>query len=255
MNNISKEYLLGLLQSGRRLDGRKLDEYRNIDIEYNVSKNAEGSARVKLGNTEVIVGVKLEVGEPYPDMPDEGTIIVNAELLPLSNPEFESGPPNSQSIELARVVDRGIRESKALDFKKLCIKAGEKIWMVLIDIYSINDEGNLQDAASLAAMAALLQAKMPKYDGEKVDYKEHSGKLPIARKTVECTVMKIGEHFIVDPVKEEEAFVDARLTVAVMDDDNVCAMQKGGEKALSIEDAEKMIEIAIEKTKELRKKL
>ena len=255
MNNISKEYLLGLLQSGRRLDGRKLDEYRNIDIEYNVSKNAEGSARVKLGNTEVIVGVKLEVGEPYPDMPDEGTIIVNAELLPLSNPEFESGPPNSQSIELARVVDRGIRESKALDFKKLCIKAGEKIWMVLIDIYSINDEGNLQDAASLAAMAALLQAKMPKYDGEKVDYKEHSGKLPIARKTVECTVMKIGEHFIVDPVKEEEAFVDARLTVAVMDDNNVCAMQKGGEKALSIEDAEKMIEIAIEKTKELRKKL
>lgn len=255
MNNISKEYLLGLLQNGRRLDGRKLDEYRNIDIEYNVSKNAEGSARVRMGNTEVIVGVKLETGEPYPEMPDEGTIIVNAELLPLSNPDFESGPPNSQSIELARVVDRGIRESKALDFKKLCITAGEKIWMVLIDIYSINDEGNLQDAASLAAMAALMQAKFPKFDGEKIDYNEHSGKLPIANKTVECTVMKIGEHFIVDPVKEEEAFVDARLTVAVMDDNNVCAMQKGGEKALSIEDAEKMIEIAIEKTRELRKKL
>ena len=70
MNNISKEYLLSLLQSGRRLDGRKLNEYRDIKIELNVSKNAEGSARVKLGNSEVIVGVKLEVGTPFPDMPD-----------------------------------------------------------------------------------------------------------------------------------------------------------------------------------------
>lgn len=255
MNNVSKEYLLSLLQSGRRLDGRKLNEYRDIKIELNVSKNAEGSARVKLGNSEVIVGVKLEVGTPFPDMPDEGSIIVTAELLPFSNPEFESGPPNSQSIELARVVDRGIRESKALDFKKLCIVEGEKVWLVLIDIYTINDEGNLQDAAALAAMAALMQAKIPKYDGNKVDYHEHSGNLPLTRKPLECTVMKIGEYFIVDPVKEEEAFVDARLTVAVIEDGNVCAMQKGGEKALSIEDAEKMIEIAIEKTNEMRKKL
>ena len=255
MNNISKEYLLSLLQSGKRIDGRKLDEYRDVEIELNVSKNAEGSARVKLGNTEVIVGVKLEVGTPFPDMPDEGSIIVNAELLPLSNPEFESGPPNPQSIELARVVDRGIRESKALDFKKLCIVEGEKVWLVLIDIYSINDEGNLQDAASLAAMAALIQAKIPKYNGEKIDYKEHTGKLPLVRRPVECTVMKIGENFIVDPIKEEEVFIDSRLTVAVMEDGNICAMQKGGEKALSIEDTEKMIEIAIEKTKELRKKL
>ena len=255
MNNISKEYLLSLLQKGLRLDGRKLDEYREVELELNVSKNAEGSARVKLGNTEVIVGVKLEVGTPFPDMPDEGSIIVNAELLPLSNPDFESGPPNSQSIELARVVDRGIRESKALDFKKLCIVEGEKVWLVLIDIYSINDEGNLQDAASLAAMAALIQAKIPKYDGNKVDYNEHSEKLPLVRKPVECTVIKIGENFIVDPIKEEEVFIDSRLTVAVIEDGNICAMQKGGEKALSIEDVEKMIEIAIEKTKELRKKL
>ena len=126
---------------------------------------------------------------------------------------------------------------------------------MLIDIYSINDEGNLQDAASLAAMAALIQAKIPKYNGEKIDYKEHTGKLPLVRRPVECTVMKIGENFIVDPIKEEEVFIDSRLTVAVMEDGNICAMQKGGEKALSIEDAEKMIEIAIEKTKELRKKL
>lgn len=255
MNNVSKEYIMNLLNSGRRLDGRKLDDYRDVKIELGVSKNAEGSARVKLGDTEVIVGVKLETGDPFPDMPDQGSIIVNAELLPLSSPNFESGPPNSQSIELARVVDRGIRESKALDFKKLCITVGEKVWLVLIDIYSINDDGNLQDAASLAAMAALMHAKFPGFDGEKIDYNKHEKPLPLVRKPVECTVVKIGEHFIVDALKEEEAVIDSRLTVAVMEDNNVCAMQKGGQKTLSSEDIEKMIEIAVKKTKELRSKL
>src|SRR3989338_4890943 len=146
-----RSHILGLLDANTRLDGRKLTEYRKpITVEYGVVKTAEGSARVKIGETDIIVGVKLEVGEPYPDTPNEGTIIVGAELLPMSNPEFEPGPPQIQAIELARVVDRAIRESKALDFKKLCIEKGEKIWMVIIVIFPINDAGNLFDAASLA---------------------------------------------------------------------------------------------------------
>ena len=142
-----RSHIISLLDANTRLDGRKFNEYRTpIEIEYGVVKTAEGSARVKIGETDVMVGVKLEVGEPYPDTPNEGTIIVGAELLPMSNPEFEPGPPGIQAIELARVVDRGIRESKALDFKKLCITPGEKIWIVIIDICPINDAGNLFDA-------------------------------------------------------------------------------------------------------------
>src|SRR3989344_3006 len=102
-----RSHIINLLNADTRLDGRKLTEYRKpIEVEHNVVKTAEGSARVKIGETEVMVGIKLEVGEPYPDTPDEGTIIVGAELLPLSNPEFELGPPGIQAIELARVVDR-----------------------------------------------------------------------------------------------------------------------------------------------------
>src|SRR3990167_1904107 len=148
-----RSHIIGLLNAGVRLDGRKLTDYRGpIEIERGIIKTAEGSARVRIGETEVMVGVKLEVGEPYPDTPGEGTIIVGAELLPMSNPEFELGPPGIQAIELARVVDRGIRESKALDFKKLCIKEGENIWMVIIDICPLNDDGNLIDAAVLATL-------------------------------------------------------------------------------------------------------
>ena len=252
-----RSHIISLLNADTRLDGRKLIEYRKpIEIEYGIVKTAEGSARVRIGETDVIVGVKMEVGEPYPDTPDEGTIIVGAELLPLSNPEFELGPPGIQAIELARVVDRGIRESKAIDFKKLCITPGEKIWMIIIDICPINDAGNLFDASSLAALAALKDAKYPKFDGEKVDYKQKTDKkLPLEKTPIAVTVIKIGDKFIVDPDIEEEKVIDARLTVSSIEDGTLCAMQKGGDFPLTIEDIDKMLDIGIEKGKELRKYL
>src|SRR3989338_4461113 len=161
MNEQLREHIIKSLSAGIRFDGRKPLEYRKVTVEYGVSKNAEGSSRVKIGETEVIAGVKLSMDKPYSDTPDDGVMSVNAELLPLSSPEFESGPPNEQSIELARVVDRGIRESKAIDTKKLCIKKNEKVWMISVDIVTINDSGNLIDASAIAALAALKDTKFP----------------------------------------------------------------------------------------------
>ncbi len=257
MVNESKKYIQSLLQKGLREDGRKLDEYRNVEVEYGVSaKSAEGSARVKIGNTEVVAGIKLEVGEPFPDKPDEGTIIVNMELLPLSSPDFESGPPGVGSIELSRVVDRGIRESKAIDFKKLCIKAGEKVWLLFIDIYPINDDGNLFDAAALAGLAALKDAKYPVYDEEteKIKYDEKTDKqVPLENMPMACTVLKIDDKFIIDPSVEEEKAADARLTAVSLENGNLCAMQKGGNKPLTPEELAQMVELSITKAKELRK--
>ncbi|MBI2148463.1 exosome complex protein Rrp42 [Candidatus Woesearchaeota archaeon] len=257
MNDITKEHLLDLFDKGFRYDGRKFDEYREISVEYGISsRSAEGSARVKIGRTEVLAGVKMEISEPYPDNPDEGTIMVNAELLPLSNPDFESGPPGIEAIELSRVVDRAIREGKALNFKKLCIKKGEKMWIVMIDIYPVNDDGNLFDAASLAAMAALKDSKFPKVQDEKVNYKETSNeKLPLERLPLSCTIYKIGSHFVVDPCIEEESAVDSRLTVGVLENGELCSLQKGGDHGLTPDDIDNMVEIAIKKTKEIRKAL
>ncbi len=254
--NESKAHLLKSLNENLRYDGRGLLDFRKIEIETGVSKSAEGSARVKLGETEVIAGVKMELGKPYPDTPDEGTIMVGAELIPLSSPDFESGPPDIKSIEIARVVDRGIRESKAIDFKKLCIKEGEKSWIVTIDIVTINDAGNLQDASYLAAMAAVKDARFPKLEGEKVNYKELTEtKLPLTKEPVEVTVLKIGDKLIVDPSTEEEKLIDARLTIAITEDGRLCALQKGGDYPLSLDEIDAMIGIAAEKTKELRSAL
>jgi len=250
-----RTHIINLANADTRLDGRKLTEYRKpIEVEYGVVKTAEGSAKVKIGDTEVVVGVKMEIGEPYPDTPDEGSIIVGAELLPLSSPDFELGPPGIQAIELARVVDRGIRESKAIDFKKLCIETGKKSWIMIIDICTLNDAGNLFDASSLAALAALKDAKFPLYENEKIDYKQKTDKkLPLEKLPIAVTVIKIGNKFLIDPDSEEEKAVDSRLTVSSIENGMLCAMQKGGEFPLTFEEINEMLEIGIQKAKELRK--
>ena len=253
--NRIKEYL----SKGKRFEGKRLlEEFRELDIELNVSKNAEGSARVKMGKTEVIVGIKMNVSEPYPDSPDKGNLMVTSELLPLSSPRFELGPPKIESIELARVIDRAIRESKFIDLEKLCIKKGEKVWTVFIDIYSINDDGNLLDAAGLGAMIALKNAKIPKYDEkkEKVIYGESSNKsLPVKNEVpLSITFHKIGDSIIIDPTREEEDVSETRVTIG-SHKGVISSMQKGNSKELSEEEMYSILDLLDKTWKNLYSKV
>lgn len=252
---MEKEHILKSLKTGVRYDGRKLLEFRTVMVEQGVSGSAEGSARVKIGETDVFVGVKMAVEKPYPDTPEKGNLMVNSELRPIANPAFEAGPPGDQSIEIARVVDRGLRESKAIKTEALCITPKEKVWSVMIDICPLNDAGNLLDAAALGAIAALKNTKYPQLlEDNTVNWEiKTDKKIPVANEPIEITVLKIGEFMLVDPSPEEEALVDARLTVAVSKDGTIHALQKGGETPLSAEEIDKMIEIAQDKSKELRK--
>ncbi|MFC1801450.1 exosome complex protein Rrp42 [Nanoarchaeota archaeon] len=257
MNKELKAHVKELLTKNKRLDNRKLDEYRDpITVEYGVAKTAEGSAKVQIGKTVVFAGVKLSIEKPYPDTPDQGGIMVNVELLPLSSPEFETGPPSIQAIELSRVIDRGIREAKAIDVKKLCIEKAEKVWTVSIDICPINDDGNLFDAAGLAALAALKDTKFPKYENNEIDYKNKSdNSLPLSKEPIPVTIVKIGDKFLVDPNHDEEKAYDARLTVSTTPDGTISALQKGGDEPLTIPEIDEMVKIALEKGKFLREKL
>lgn len=251
-----RSYIIRLLDKGKRVDGRSALEYRPIQLEYSYSKTAEGSAKVKVGDTEIIAGVKLEISKPYPDAPDMGTIMVGAELIPLSNSEYEQGPPSIEAVELARVVDRGIRESKAIDFKKLCVTPGEKAWTVVIDLVPLNSDGGLFDASALVTLAALKDTRFPTYDGKSINYKAPTEqRIQVEHEPIAVTVYKIGQYFIVDPTAEEEKEMDARLTVTSKEDGELCALQKGGDGALTEQDISRMMEIALEKAGELRKLL
>lgn len=248
MEELVKEYL----NKGKRLDGRGLKDYRPIEIKHSIVSKAEGSAFVNLGGTKVIAGVKLDIGEPFPDSPNEGILIVNAEFTPLSSPEVEPGPPGEDAIELARIVDRIIRESQAIELEKLFIEEG-KVWIVYVDLAILDMRGNLMDASTLAAIKALLHTQIPKIENGKIVRGEYVSKLPVIYKPVSVTVGKYNNNLLIDLNKEEEEIVDSKLVIGVRDDDKIVAMQKQGIGTFSFKDIENALDLAIEKSKELRR--
>ncbi len=254
IEHLRKEQMDELLKIERRLDGRTLTDYRELKIETDLIKKAEGSALVTLGNTQVIAGVKAEVDRPFSDMPDKGLLICNAEVLPLASAYAEPGPPDENAIELARVVDRGIRESEMIDLKQLVIKEGEKVYAVFVDVSVLNVDGNLFDATSYAVVSALLTSKIPKYelrDDEIVRTDEYL-QTPINTIPVSITMARIGDAIIVDPTAEEETCMDARTTMTVDTNNNVCAVQKGGSGTFSVEQIKYMVDLAIKKSEDIR---
>ena len=226
---LEKKSIELLLEKGERVDGRKNFEFREISIKTNVIEKAEGSALVRLGNTMVIAGVKMNIGRPYPDTPNKGNLIVNTELIPIASPVFEPGPPGEDDIEISRVVDRGIRSAEAIDLEKLAIIPGQKVWVVFVDIYALNHDGNLMDAAMLAAISALLTTKKPvvEVQGEEIKVLGEVEPLPMKDRPVSMTFGKIGKSLIVDPNYREEHMLDARLTITISEKDKIVAIQKG----------------------------
>ena len=249
------EYILKLLEKDERLDGRALAEFRPVKIETGIIRKAEGSARVILGKTELIAGIKMELGTPFSDMPDQGTLKTGVEFAPIAHPDFEPGPPREEATELARIVDRGIRESECIELEKLIIAEGEKCFEAYVDVHIINHDGNLIDASSLAAIAALMNARIPKLENDKIVRNEFSGKLSIKHKPITVTVGKIIGKLLLDPTKEEEDIFDSKLSIGSVDDGKVCAMQKMSRGSLDEKDVDDMINIAVKKSKELRKLL
>ena len=219
VTNLTRDHLNKMFAAGKRFDGRGLLDHREVIVTNDVSNKAEGSARVRLGKTEVVVGVKLSVGEPYPDSPDKGNLTVSADLLPLASPRFESGPPQFDAIELPRLVDRVIRHSDIIDLKKLVIKEGEKVWTVFVDIYPINDDGGLIDAAAIGALVALKNAVVPELgENGRPDYdKKSKKKIPLNEDALPLsfTFFKLGNSIISDPTREEEESCESRITFGI----------------------------------------
>ncbi|MEM4579349.1 MAG: exosome complex protein Rrp42, partial [Thermosphaera sp.] len=208
------ETILRLLKKGERIDGRGLLDYRPISVYLNPIEKAEGSAHVILGTTQVVTGVKIELGEPFPDRPDEGVLQVHAEFVPLASQTFEPGPPDENSIEVARVIDRSLREPKAIDFKQLVVAPGRKVWVVFNDIYLIDYGGNIVDASMISSMLALATAKMPYYEEKEpgvyvVDNKRHTTPLPVNTLVATVTMGIHDDVIVVDPSVEEELVLNS----------------------------------------------
>jgi len=259
LDEVKEVYIKDLMKKGQRADGRGAMDYRPIRVEKNVFSNCEGSAIAYFGDTKVLAGVKIDVAEPFSDRPDEGIFMVNAEFTPAAHPEFEAGPPNEKSIELARVVDRGIRAANSIDVKSLVLPDG-KVLGVFVDVYVLDHSGNLTDAAALAAMAALKNTRIPKYEpsakqGAKGTFvrEESAGNLAIKSDVITCSFEKIEGVNILDATDEEEIASDGRLTIAVADGQYMVASQKSGRAGFKQQELMSLFDAAVAKYGELAK--
>ncbi len=258
ISTIERNYIKNNLKKEERIDGRGLWDYRELSIKSDIIKSAEGSADVILGNTRIIIGLKYDVGRPFPDLPNEGVCTVMAELLPLASPLFERGPPNEQSIELARVVDRGIRHADCVQTKKLCIKEKEAVYILFLDLYVINYGGNLIDAGGLGALISLISAHIP--EGEwKNDAVEWTGSYLTGKEIVKelpivFTYGKIDDIIFLDPNLPEELVCDGKISISVTES-KITSIQKSGSATFTIDEIKMLIKKSLEMGKKKRKEL
>ena len=64
-----RDNLAELAADNQRLDGRERFAGRDLEIEIDCLANAEGSCRVRMGDTIVFSGGKFQIMTPYPDRP------------------------------------------------------------------------------------------------------------------------------------------------------------------------------------------
>ncbi|MGI0002920.1 MAG: exosome complex protein Rrp42 [Nitrosopumilaceae archaeon] len=258
LDQLKRKEIVDLLDQGKRIDGRAFDQPRPLSIETGAIPKANGSARVRLGDTEIVTGVKIQPDKPFPDLGDKGIFICTAEILPLAHPDAEPGPPGEDVIELARVVDRGIRESGMIDMSQLVLEKNKSVIGIFADNSVVDHNGNLFDACSYATTAAILSCKIPKWEIKNdvpVLVEGHESNPPITTIPVSVTMGRIGEHILVDPNAEEWECIDARITITTNSDGNICALQKGGGDGFTIDQLSKCADIAVSTATKIRERL
>jgi len=258
ISKIEKNYIKSNLKKGERIDGRGLWEYRDFKIEADTIASAEGSADVLLGDTRIVTGLKYDVGTPFPDLPNEGVCTVMAELLPLASPLFERGPPDEQSIELARVVDRGIRHADCVQTKKLCIKEREAVYILFVDMYVINHAGNLIDTGGVGALTTLISAHIPEgiigENGLEWTGNYLTGETLVKELPLVTTYGKIADIIFLDPNLPEELVSEGRISISTTES-KITSIQKSGVATFSTDEIKMLCKDSMEQSKKLRKEL
>lgn len=231
-----KRFIETALSSGIRIDGRNPFEYRKLSIKFG---REDGSSEVQLGQTHIMGFVTGQLVQPYRDRPNEGTLSIFTEFSPMADPSFETGRPSESAVELGRIVDRGLRESRAVDTESLCVLAGKLVWAIRIDLHILDNGGNLVDAANIAALASLLTFRRPECslggeDGLEVIVHppEEREPLPLIIHHLPIAVtfgfFSSESLLVIDPTHHEEAVMVGKMTATLNANGDVCAIQKPG---------------------------
>lgn len=217
-----------------RIDGRSRLDFRPLSVETGLLPQANGSARVVLDGTDVLVGVKAELGTPLIERADEGRVEVSVECCPSASPEFEGRGGSNLNLELSRVLERALTAPGVLDLKSLNLIEGKQCWVIFIDALVLDSTGNLLDALALASRAALSNVKIPRVNvigkGDDVELEidhEASITFDVASIPISVTFTMIGPLYVADASLQEEACSDCKITFFVLPNGNIATIHSG----------------------------
>ncbi|XP_004835117.1 exosome complex component RRP42 [Heterocephalus glaber] len=252
LSEAEKVYIVHGVQEDLRVDGRSCEDYRCAEVETGVVSNTSGSARVQLGHTDILVGVKAEMGTPKLEKPDEGYLEFFVDCSASATPEFEGRGGDDLGTEIASTLYRIFSSRSSVDLQSLCISPREHCWVLYVDVLLLECGGNLFDAISLAVKAALFNTRIPKV--RVLEDEEGSKDIELSDDPYDCmqlsvenvpcivTLCKIGCRHVVDATLQEEACSLASLLVAVTSSGVVTCMRKVGKGSLDPESIFEMME-------------
>jgi len=245
LSEAEKTFIIHGIQGNFRVDGRACEDYRQMEVETDIVSNAAGSARIRLANTDVLVGVKVEISEVSADHPCEGILEFSVDCSANATPEFEGRGGEQLAMSISSMLTRAYSHPSCLDLSTLCIIPQQKCWILYVDILLLECGGNLFDVVSLAVKSALFNTKIPTLkvtvSEEEVPEIEVSDdpsacqRLNVAGAPCLVTLSKVGSCHIVDASMEEETCTLARLMVGVTETGEVTAMRKEGGGSLDPE--------------------
>lgn len=260
LSRCEREFILRAIREGQRLDGRSTYDYRDITISFGSER---GHVEVQLGSTRVLAQVSCQAVKPRANRPAEGQLFINVELSPMASPSFEPGRPSKQTVEINRLLERSLRESRAVDTESLCILAGRLVWTIRVDINALDDCGNLIGCCSIAAITALTHFRRPDVtvSGEDVTIHPPDEKNPVPLSVhhkpicVSFSFFGKGDFLLCDPGYKEEAVMDGHMVVAMNKHRELCCMHLGGGVALLPEQILRCTHIASVKVAEITEKI
>uniref|UniRef100_A0A8B9WQ56 Exosome complex component RRP45 n=1 Tax=Bos mutus grunniens TaxID=30521 RepID=A0A8B9WQ56_BOSMU len=212
---------------------RQTYDYRNIKISFGTDY---GCCIVELGKTRVLGQVSCELVSPKLNRATEGILFFNLELSQMAAPAFEPGRQSDLLVKLNRLLERCLRNSKCIDTESLCVVAGEKVWQIRVDLHLLNHDGNIIDAASIAAIVALCHFRRPdvSVQGDEVTLYTLEERDPVPLSIhhmpicVSFAFFQQGTYLLVDPSEREERVMDGLLVIAMNKHREICTIQSSG---------------------------
>ncbi|KAB7501717.1 Exosome complex exonuclease RRP42 [Armadillidium nasatum] len=141
LSESEKRYIINGVKMGIRVDGRGRLDYRQIEIETGLVSTANGSARVRLARTDVLVTVKMEIERPSPLQPTYGKLEFFVNCSANAAPEFEGRGGDDLSTCVSAMLDKLYSSPKSFDKSKLCIVPGKHVKAFYIDVEKAKELG------------------------------------------------------------------------------------------------------------------